>query len=1090
MTRTHALFLAVAAALGTATAQLPEPATGGKGGGPLDLLILRGHATMNFGQQPELDAAYQQKLKTAGYRVTIVSEWQPLTPDYLRQFNTVLYLNPGPYLSGSYFDATDWNAGWHLLTVQSNVPVLRRYVEAGGGLLIAPALEEAGVSYMESLRDLLAPWGLRTACANVRDLQHAYEAARVINVTPVYYSWTEALAKHPVTEGAKRIYYPAYCTRWDDNYTTLPLFPEDPAWVRLVQSMPGTPSMCIRGSIYNPATPWFAMKGLDNPAILAARDVGKGRLAVCGISPFILYYYTYAKEGQFAEANYSRVDGIAMEKGDGATPSDLHLVLNNLYRWLAQPSAAAGHGGGEAAGTKLAPADTSKGNEYYLSDRPAAEDPLMTGAPIRPMKILVGARSAIGGGEGTPADWARAAKAAGYDAVCFTEALESVALAQWPDYVAACRAASDAQVALLPGLDADTDLGNRFLIVGHTEPIREHLLTDDGKKLHWTGHMLLGMGDTLPIPARPARLATARENGALPPDLYKHIPGVAVATYRDGALVDDGRQAYEWNLFNASVPIPVAVHEVTRPTDLAKAAATGYQNLVPADTAAHAVFYFRQGLKTFGGNPPRNYLSSGPVIDSYAIDNWQAANWTVTLKAHGAQPLREVTVRDQYGLYRRFLPGTNATALAWHGDLGVQRWFLTEISDAAGGKALLPRLRTLPKNAVVRCGDRQNWFAPLEMGAVTYTGMLNCVTRSPLGIALPGVALKAPYCPKVQFPYSGEGLVVHEFRFDSTLVPGARPPESDNGPLFNDLPLAEFTGRQRFVSVKYGRSVIGRICEASVTTRQPLQASGALWPVLANTTPKPVCRYTDAAGKPVDATLTDATATLDLPAGAVVNNLLLLTPARVSGQGALGCPGGDREIPTGTRFALALMQIDAAKRDDLRRAYGFAGPTPYALELAQGKLERAAYILHLAAADHGIAGTIRDGKPGVGGLLPLRASSVSPRWPLGVWRPADGTSAPATLTAYACFEGAGLGLLDVTRNGPFYCGNLITATDASLNLAFVAPWTATGTRIEVNNPTDKTISATVASPKAITDRKAFSQSVEVPAGATIYVDVK
>lgn len=80
----------------------------------------------------------------------------------------------------------------------------------------------------------------------------------------------------------------------------------------------------------------------------------------------------------------------------------------------------------------------------------------------------------------------------------------------------------------------DTDLDNRFLIVGHNQRIRSHILTEDGKRLMWTGHMLLGMGDVLPVAARPQRLATVRAKGALPPDLYSHCPGVAIATYRGG----------------------------------------------------------------------------------------------------------------------------------------------------------------------------------------------------------------------------------------------------------------------------------------------------------------------------------------------------------------------------------------------------------------------------------------------------------------------------------------------------------------------------------------------------------------------------
>jgi hypothetical protein len=109
------------------------------------------------------------------------------------------------------------------------------------------------------------------------------------------------------------------------------------------------------------------------------------------------------------------------------------------------------------------------------------------------MKILVGARSAVSDGHGSVSDWAAAAKHARVDVLCFTETFEHLKHDQWDRYVDQCRRQSDSQVTLLPGLDFDTDLGNRFLAIGHLARPRMHLMTEDGKRLAWTGHLLLGM---------------------------------------------------------------------------------------------------------------------------------------------------------------------------------------------------------------------------------------------------------------------------------------------------------------------------------------------------------------------------------------------------------------------------------------------------------------------------------------------------------------------------------------------------------------------------------------------------------------------
>src|SRR5690606_28209297 len=142
-----------------------------------------------------------------------------------------------------------------------------------------------------------------------------------------------------------------------------------------------------------------------------------------------------------------RIDGIAMERGDGQRPSHLLKLLDNLYRWLAEPGIAQGFGGYErtnANAIHMPTYDADALNKAAQDDSVVAgswaspeSDPLVTG-PVRPMKILVGARSDLSDGQGSVAQWAAAARAAGYDVVCFTERLEHIDHARWDDYVASC----------------------------------------------------------------------------------------------------------------------------------------------------------------------------------------------------------------------------------------------------------------------------------------------------------------------------------------------------------------------------------------------------------------------------------------------------------------------------------------------------------------------------------------------------------------------------------------------------------------------------------------------------------------------------
>jgi len=763
----------------------------------------------------------------------------------------------------------------------------------------------------------------------------------------------------------------------------------------------------------------------------------------------------------------------------------------------------------EAKGIKLPPEDHSKDNTY-LSDVWADEDPMCTGE-IRPMKILGGARSAFSSGQGTLQQWAEAAKKAGYDVVCFTETFEHIKQDQWKAYVEQCRKLSDDEVTLVPGFDIDTDLGNRFLIVGHYSPMRKHLLTPDGKKLYWTGHMMIGMGDVLPIAAKPGWLATVRgEQGALPPDNYAHLSGIAVATYdAAGKQIDDGFFAYKWQVNNATIPHPVAVHEVSSPGELAVAVKAGLQNYVNSDTPEHAAFYYRQGMTAFGGNPARYYVSSGPMIDSYAIDDWQSPNWTITLKAHGDEPITEVLVNDQQGVYRRFTPKAKEADVSFSGHLGRQHWFIAELRDAKGGRAILCPIRTLPMYNYVRCMDRQNFFGQ-RFPWLTYIGYWGVQVGK---LDVPGVARAADYCVKPQMFYGGNRLSILEYVLDSTYVPngtyydpakkefvkGGRRYGADNAPLFNAMPIPEYAGKVRYYQIRARGDTRGvspavyAEVQVDVEIKKDLKPVGNVWPIIGQTAGKPEYRYVGKDGKKVNGVVETF---VDLPEGALVGDIVTLSPLRVNAAGQIGFappPGGTAKA--GTTFRGMFTKINRANADAILKSMGLDGPTPYKLNLTQGKLDRTVATVHLKADKGGVAGQIVGGQvppwaakdrafyPRYCGV-PVKVHGANPRWVGGLWA-GDGT-----IEQFGFIDGALWGTMMVDQSGPFYFGNLLIASDPNLNLAFAAEWTKDAAVVEVNNPTDKEITATITTPGAIADRKAVNEKVTVPAGGSVIVEVK
>lgn len=1065
---------------------------------PVDILFLRGNIEIGFGQPVPLDQTLVKKLEKEGFRVHLARDFNPLTMRYLRQFEVVVWVGISPaYAESRLYSPVGWQGGMHMLTVRENAELLQKYAREGGGLLLNPGVEEMGMQVVPSHRRILDAYGMATECAQVRDVEHQVEFYKVINRYPYHLSYTENVTEHPVTEGVNRIWYPAYTMRWDDNITTIPLYPRDEAWTSLVKPADSATVSWFRGTPYEEGH-WKDRADQPEFALAAARPFGKGRVGVIGIGHFHLFYYPYSADKNHREVLFGPQKGVLMENGLEDKPAELAVLMNNFYRWLAASSRQAGIGGYNPEDPVALP---------EIPDRPvtnradvwAADDPLVEGE-VRPMRILVGARTARSDGSGTVADYARAAKDAGYDVVAFTETFEYLEREEYEEFVRECRRLSDDEVHLLPGIDVADKLGNRFLLLGKDTFIRPHLRVESeaeepGDRLIWTGHMLIGMGEVLPVAARPERLATEREHGALPPDLYSHCPGVAVATYRGGRPVDDGLSAYKWHLYNATIPIPVAVHEVFSPEDVARAAETGLQTCVNGDTPRNVAGYFRQGHMSFGGNPMRSYLSSGPVAESYDIDDWRADPWTVTLGLRGDAPITDVRVHDQRSLYRHFRPNTRETEVSWRGNQGAQHWFFVEARDADGGRAIMSPLRTLPgARAFVRCMDRQNWFSGLHFGVgVNYTGRLRSLPLDVRGapFRVPGVRIGGKWAPKLQLTYNGPSYTVVDYLFDATVESRGRPLGADSAPIFNCRPVDEFEGNLRFWFYMGRNHRSSRpqytVYEPSVTLRQDLAPEGDVWPVLWRVKKGATATVFDDAKGQWRSVEPPTEGTVELPAGAHIGSVVLLDPLHLDAHGHLGptAPKDGKRIGKGTSWSPRLLRAKKLRRPRLT-ALGFGGQPRYDLEMTRGTLRAIRFGPQVVAEAGGVAGHIT-GKPdlrvlGPEQLAPIELHGGNPNWPLGLWAATDGQ-----IHHYDYLDEVGRGRIQLNRDTNFYFGSLVTATAPELRLAFAEPWTEEQAVVAVHNPTDHPITATVATPPEIRGYRRLEKGVTVGAGKTVVI---
>lgn len=1042
-----------------------------------------------------LDEQYGAQLAAKGFLVDQVPLTRPLRLWEMKSYNLVIipdFLTLDDQYRVGAVDVPDW---WDV-----NLPNLREYVEAGGGLLVTSFFNEAGEALCAALDRMLGPWGAGFKAQQILDPDHiaSVEGMGSKIEDRLLYCYTENVARHPVTEGVRRIYYPVVNLRWDDCYTTPPVLLYDRAWTPVVRAMRGA---------YNAKADkqyqWQEPLGNDD-VICAVRSVGRGRVALLSLNSYYTFYRPYTQDTSLGENHHGRIDGVVLSGGDGVTPSDGGRLLENLYRWLAEPGVQAGGRGVTPRrairfDTKSVldwdtlvmpptwrhrPIPANIGGQQYWDEHP---DPTITGE-LQYFKALIGVHSAYSDGKGSVAEYAGAAKKAGYSLIAFTETFEKLGGPErWEALRRDCLRNSSDSFVCLPGIDIADPEGGRYLIFGQPNYPSKAWLSADG--LYLTANNVMSLGFT-------THLAAIARPGSSPHQyrMFKHYQGIPVATYRGGKQVDDGFEAYAWQVASGSNPAPLAVHEVFSPAEVEVAARTGYQQIMPSDTVLHAADYFRCALSHFFDCPLRYFISEGPILDTWTIFNKDLGKpeenrnrYRIALGATSDVPIAEAVWYEEGVPTQRWTPNAPGFRETLDGYHAVQHhWFMT-VTDAQGRRAVSPHLRNVPARYIFRCGDRQNWlgFIPHQ-----YTG-----TNLPwLDIRMPieenhegdgiinGVKgdMLSPMC---EFPLSSNRVMVSDWLLGQRYVNADKLTDIayDAAPMRITLPSKLYEGKVRVSMVSpHGAGPDLQVYSVELKTKMDATRKGeGVWPWFVSVTGS----YYPADGGAAQE-ITPALQ-VDLQPGDQVGKVVILSAGMRLSGGRLGLIAPEEKtIKAGTVFRATMLVVDTgvagmarkplaaeAERADFLRA-------AEALTLTRGTLSSAVYVAPLEAAEFGIAGSIA-AQP-VTADLPLLLTGLNPRWVAGVWR----SDAPSDFTdQFGFVEGQGLTTLDVTREARFYAGNLVTADNADLYMD-LEEWTPERIVVRVNNPTDQAITATVRTPAEITGLKALNQQVTVPPGTT------
>ncbi len=1076
----------------------PAAAQAGPMGQPARILVIRD------GWKPEhsIDKKLRQTWEEAGFVITVLHDLDAvtLTADYLNGFGAVIltYLPPG----SEVYSISSWSTA---ATRDTNLAALHAYVEAGGGLFVTPLCGGGGRAMAATFNAFFEPYGA------------GFEALQVLPDAEYSENFANATIQgdHAITKGLEHLLYPTRVLRWDHLYSTIPVQISGKDWRVLASAGDDSGAYSASDSVHV-----YPDRRIEQPVLLAIGPAGKGKIVLCGIHAFYLISHAYAPPETVwvGEARTGPIDGTVLS-GQPDQPSQGGEILQRSLRFLAANSARYGIGGGSDVvpeepqkptgtpmidWTNVEPPLTWRHRALIEPDKGIYDnhpDPMITGE-LQYFKALIGPRTAYSSGAGTVAEWRAAAQAAGYSAVMFADTFEDLTVAEFEQLIADCAANSDDTFRCLPGFDIGDSQGARFLILGASQWPDHAWMTDDGRHIFRTNNLSFGFAfSELVVYHRAGR-------SPLDPRMIKHYQGIAIATYDPaGKRVDNGMYCYQWQAASDSNPFPATVHELTAPSQVATAAETGFQQIMPSDTVIHAVDYFRHAHSHYFETPVRYFISEGPIIDGWSIHNKDLMSadlnrdrYRMRIGVRSDEPLTSVVLYDGFEIVRHWKPGTTAFTTDLDGVHDGQHLYLLVATDAKGRQTISPPIRTVTRNYRARCADRQNWLGSMPIGCI-YTGWQQLYGKLEIPLQVPPESF-GPWSPTApapifEYPFFGNHFV-------RTDIDGSKHYANVTGTVFGDAApnyiVVDSHYLDNYVVTWHTRpertnDFAALLATSTYTLKRDAvpDIDSAVFPYLAFRTAGPN-RIILPGKEPFQ--IASDTYIENLPVGTYVNGKIILTPGLTLTKDRVGfpAPAKGKTLRAGTQWEFSYIQTNATSyrynnyklttpsegEVEFLTQMGFWGKPPYSFNLKQGKLNNIAWIADLDAENGAVAGRFENPTGAkLNYFLPLRIHGLNPNVPAALWR-ADSEH----LDWFDIYHGAGYVTMNTDDSVDFYAGNLFF-THPDLIVEIVA-WTADSLRLRVHNPTDVLIEASLSTATIPGLRQANTQ-MTIPAGGIILI---
>ncbi len=625
-----------------------------------------------------------------------------------------------------------------IAVMEAVVAAVERHVSRGGGVFACVPVDEQMPFHI-----LFGRFGMEALMLRIVQSSDTCDNGHMIRASAV----AEALG-----EGVSGVWFPA---NMGLAAATRPLRATSEGWKVALAAKPDSRTEALE--IVGYGLPGENHEGYHaSVPLIFMREVMPGRLVFCGIPGG----YNIFSPNNYPMGRQLLTDGFEGEKSDF-----LRLFLNAL-RWLAEPS---------LADVKIGGAGTDPEALIPQVQRFPADPPVLwAGAPFppdsRPIKGLIGARTAYSSGRGTPDDYVFRAKAAGHDFIVFLEDFEALDKAKFEALKADCERLSTDSFLAVPGYTIADLVGSRYFQYGYTIglPLPD-ILSEDGRTLaNKPGnnprnssveqvHFALVFGEHNQMRVR---RGTYRHADSPKTILQNRMnDSIALITWEDGRVIEDARDRYGMLADKGLRLIPTALTFMSAPEDFDRAAESGWLNwiLEPYDLMRDKVMrkHFAPELEWWGMideeviNSPRYRLdcwqyghpfqsiSNGPVVRAWTMSasdrdpSWRAPDHEIPptgdwfrvdvvhmrLRIHVTSEigLREVRIYDGEVLFRRWQCDGERTFIR---ELDLvhhqQRQLWLEASDARGGTVMTSDYASLRLDwCEFYCADRNN---PLAIG--------------------------------------------------------------------------------------------------------------------------------------------------------------------------------------------------------------------------------------------------------------------------------------------------------------------------------------------------------------------------------------